>query len=132
MRLHKGRFLFVKESAVFQQCSDLLDGTDAHLVIDGSHKVCAVLGAVNVEVPLALQQLGGAIGQVGAQNGNQNTFFHSLVELLQTAGEQGDGGIGDDVLGTALLQLTGDFQHTLAGGDDVVIDEDGLKYHYTQ
>ena len=40
----------MKESAVFQQCSDLLDGiddgTDAHLVIDGSHKVFLVLAVI--------------------------------------------------------------------------------------
>ena len=124
-------------SAVLQQGLDLLDGiddgADTHFVVDGGHEVGAVLGAVHIEVPAALQQLGLAVGQVGAQDGGQNALLHSLVELLQAAGEQGEGGVGDDVLGAALLQLTGNFQHALAGSDDVVSDEDGLAFHaFTQ
>ena len=58
-------------SALLQQSFDLLDGiddgADAHLVVDGSDEVGAVLGAVNIKVPAALQQVGLAVGQVASQ-----------------------------------------------------------------
>ena len=102
--------------AAAQQSLDLLDGiddgADAHLVVDGGDEVGAVLGAVHVERPAALEQLGVAVGQVGAQDGGEGAVGHSGIELAQAAGEQGEGGVGDDVLCAALLQLTGNFQHT--------------------
>ena len=98
-------------------------------MVDGCNKVCSILGAVNIEVPAALQQLGLAVGQVGTQHSGQNAFLNSLVELSQTTGEQGEGSIADDIGSAALLQLATNFQHTFAGGNDIVSDEDGLAFH---
>lgn len=98
-------------------------------MVDGSHEIGTVLGCVHVEVPIPLQQFGLAVGQVGAQHSGEDAVFHGLVELVQAAGEQGEGGVGDDVLGAPLFQLTGHFQHALAGGNDVVGDEHGLALH---
>ena len=58
-------------------------------MIDSRNEVGTVLGAVNIEVPAALQQFRLTVGQVGAQNSSQGAFSNSLVELLQAAGEQG-------------------------------------------
>jgi len=98
--------------AVCQQVLDLLQGVDdagnGHIVVQCHHKVGSVLGNIHVHIPVAGQQLGHTVGQVGAHNVGQGAVCHSLVELLQTAGEQGEGGVGDDVGSTALLQVAGD------------------------
>ena len=61
--------------AVRQQSVDLLhgiaDGRDGHVVVDGCNEVSGVLGAVHIEIPVAVQQFGLPIGQVGAQNSGQ-------------------------------------------------------------
>jgi hypothetical protein len=73
-------------------------------MVDGSHEVGAVLGAVHIEVPVALQQLRLAVSQVGTQDSSQSALSNSLVELLQAAGEQREGGVGNDALGAALRE----------------------------
>ena len=113
-----------------QQGADLGHGVDdagnALVVVDGSDEVGGVLGHVNIVVPLALQQFGLAVGQVGAQNCLDDAVVVRLVELLQTGGEQREGAAGKDVAGAAHLQLVADVQHGLAGGDDVIRDKDVL------
>ena len=52
-----------------------------------------------------------------------------LETLLSAGGEQREGGVGKDLAGAAHLQAVGDVQHALAGGDDVVGDEDILALH---
>src|SRR5699024_1132064 len=52
-----------------------------------------------------------------------------LVKALQAVGEDGVGGVGENPLGLALLQVVGNVQHGLAGGDDVVGDEHVLAGH---
>ena len=113
-----------------QQSLDLLDGVDdagnGHVMVQGHDEVCGVLGDVNIDVPVTGQQLRHTVGQVGAGDVVQNAVGHSLVELLEAAGEEREGGVGDDALCAALFQVGGNFQHALAGSDDVVSDEDGL------
>ena len=95
-------------------------------MVDGSDEISGVLRQINIKVPGALQQLWLAVGQVGAQHSLDDTVIVGFVELIQTGSEQREGGAGKDVLGTAHLQLIADVQHGLAGGDDVVGDEDVL------
>ena len=102
------------------------DAGNAHIMVDGSDEISGVLRQINIKVPGALQQLRLAVGQVGAQHSLDDAVIVGLVELLQTGGEQREGAAGKDVAGTAHLQLVGDVQHGLAGGDDVVGDEDVL------
>ena len=119
--------------AAAQQHIDLLhriaDGRNGHIMIDGCNEVSSVLGAVNIKVPAALQQFGLPVGQISTQHCSQDAFLHSLVELGQTAGEQGECGIANDVLCAALLQLTGNFQHGFAGCDDIISNEYSLAFH---
>ena len=113
-----------------QQSLDLLDGVDdagnGHVMVQSHDEVCGVLGDVNIDVPVTSQQLRHTVGQVGAGDVVQNAVGHSLIELLEAAGEEREGGVGDDALCAALFQVGGNFQHTLAGSDNVVSDEDSL------
>ena len=78
-----------------QQGLDLLDGVDdagnGHIVVQGHDKVSGVLGDVNIDVPVAGQQLRHPVGQVGAGDVVQSAVGHSLVELLEAAGEEREG-----------------------------------------
>ena len=117
----------------FDLLHGITDGGDGHIVIDSGYKVGGVLGAVHIKVPRTLQQLRLPVSQIGTQNGSQRTGCNSCVKLLQTAGEQGEGGIANDVLGTALFQLAGNFQHTFAGGNDIISNENSFSFHaFTQ
>ena len=98
-------------------------------MVQRHHEVGSILGNIDIDVPVAGQQLRQTVGQVGAHHVVQRTIRHSLVELCQTAGEQREGGVGDDAASTALFQVAGNFQHALAGSDDVVRDEDSLALH---
>ena len=63
-----GRYLldFRRSLAALQQRIDLdhgiADCTDRHIVVDRRHKVSGVLGAVNIKIPAALQQLRLPVG----------------------------------------------------------------------
>ena len=96
------------------------DGRNVLVMVDGGDEVSGVLGDVHVIVPLALQQLRLAVGQVRAQHSLDDAVIVGLVELVQTGGEQREGAAGKDVTGAAHLQLVGNVQHGLAGGNDVV------------
>ena len=75
-----------------QQSLDLLDGVDdagnGHVMVQGHDEVRGVLGDVNIDVPVTGQQLRHTVGQVGAGDVVQNAVGHSLVELLEAAGEE--------------------------------------------
>ena len=74
-------------------------------MVQGHDEVCGVLGDVNIDVPVTGQQLRHTVGQVGAGDVVQNAVGHSLVELLEAAGEEREGGVGDDALCAALFQV---------------------------
>ena len=109
-----------------QQSLDLLDGVDdagnGHVMVQSNDEVRRILGDIDVHVPVAGQQVGHTVGQVGAHHVVQHPVGNGLIELCEAAGEQREGGVGDDALGAALLQVAGNLQHTLAGSDDVVGD----------
>ena len=113
--------------ALSQQGLDLgngvTDGRNGHVMVDGCDEVGSILGAVHVIIPITGKQLGLAVGQIGTQHSGQNAILHCLVKLCKAAGEQGEGCVADDVLGTTLLQFAGNLQHGFAGGNDVINDE---------
>ena len=98
-------------------------------MVQSGDKVGDVLGDVHLVEPGAVLQLLGAVGQVGAEHAVDNALPVGLVKALQAVGEDGVGGVGENPLGLALLQVVGNVQHGLAGGDDVVGDEHVLAGH---
>src|SRR5699024_9895597 len=74
------------DAVAVQQGADLgdrvNDAGNALVVVDGGDEVGGVLGHVHIVVPLAAQQLGGAVGQVGTQHGGHDAVLVSLVELV--------------------------------------------------
>ena len=82
----------------------MLDAGNRHIVVQCHHEVGSILGDIHVNIPVAGQQLGLAVGQVGAHNVVQLAIGNCLIELLQAAGEQREGRIGNDAGSTALLQ----------------------------
>src|SRR5699024_7995913 len=81
------------------------NGRDGHVVVQRQHEVSRILRHVHVQVPVALEQLGLAVGQVGAHHKVQHALLHGGVELGQAGGEQGEGGVRNDAGRAALLEL---------------------------
>ena len=119
--------------AVGQQNVDLLhriaDRRYGHIVVDSCDEVSGVLGAVNIKVPVALQQLRLTVGQIGSQDSSQGAILHSFVKFGKAAGKQREGCVADDVLCATLLQLAGNLQHGLTGSNDVIRNENSLAFH---
>ena len=71
--------------AVCQQVLDLLQGVDdagnGHIVVQCHHKVGSILGNIHVHIPVAGQQLGHTVGQVGAHNVGQGAVFFKSVPV---------------------------------------------------
>lgn len=55
-----------------------------HVVIDGGDKIGDVFGHIHLVEPLALEQLGRAVGQIGAQYAGDDAFLICLVKGGQT------------------------------------------------
>ena len=98
-------------------------------MVQSGDKVGDILGHVHLIEPRTILQPFGAIGQVRAKHAVDIAVLIGFVKALQAIGEDAVGGIGEDPLGVAGLQIVGDIQHGLAGGDDVVRDEHILASH---
>ena len=98
-------------------------------MIDGCDEVCGILGAVNIEVPLAGQQFRHTVSQVRTQNSSQDTLLNRFIKSGQATGEEGEGCVADDILGAAGLQLACNLQHGIAGRNDIVRDKYGLTFN---
>ena len=51
---------------------------------DGGDEIGGVLGDVDIVVPFATEQLGRAVGQVGAEHGGDDAVLVRLVKTVET------------------------------------------------
>ena len=78
-------------------------------MVQSINDVSNVLTHITVDIPLSLKQFRSLVDQVGGQNLVDNAVLVSLVELVQTVGEEAEGGEDEDLVGFTLLQSSGNF-----------------------
>ncbi len=97
-------------------------GVMVHEVDQGSHELAHV----------RLDEIGPGVKhrrevrQVCSHHFVEMPLLVGFIEGLQAIGEQPEGTADEDAPGVHLLQLPGGVQHALAGGDDIVYDDDIL------
>ena len=95
-------------------------------MVQSINDVSNVLTHITVDIPLSLKQFRSLVDQVGGQNLVDNAVLVSLVELVQTVGEEAEGGEYEDLVGfyapSEQRQLP---KHAFTGGDHI-IDNDHI------
>ena len=76
---------------------------DRFVVVERVDDVCHVLAHINLRVPLAGLQLGGAVNEVGGEDTGDRAVSVSLVKLVQTVSEQTERVEAEDAVCTYII-----------------------------
>ena len=78
-------------------------------MVQSINDVSNVLTHITVDIPLSLKQFRSLVDEVGSQYLIDDAVLISLVELVQTVGEETKSGEDEDLICLALLQSSGNF-----------------------
>ena len=98
-------------------------------MIQGINDVGNVFAQVAVGVVRLLEQFRCLVYQVGGEDVVKQAVFISLVELVQSIGEQTEGSADKDLACFALFQLRSNFQNAVSGRNHIVNDDHVLSFH---
>ena len=102
---------------------------DGAVMIQRIDDICDVFAHIAVDIVRFGKKFRCLVGQIRCYHAVDNAIFHCLVELVQTVGKQTKGRDNEDAVGLALLQFCCHINHTLAGRNHIIYDNDILTLH---
>ena len=108
-------------AALEKQLADFLvrvdDRADRHVVVDRGDEVGDILGDVDLVEPFAREQLGGTVGEVGAEHAGEEPLLVGPVELVKAVGEAPETYVTEEIYEILRINLSG-----LMGDKDDYLD----------
>ena len=98
-------------------------------MVDDVDDACQVFAHVCFHIVGLCEKLCRAVIQVGGDDLVRPAFLVVFIEFVQTVCEKTVGGADEYTACLALLQLAGNIQHTLAGGNHIIDDDHILAFH---
>ena len=97
-------------------------------MIQSINQKCNVLAHITINIVRAAKKLRGLVNQVCSKNSGKDTVLICLVKLFKSVGKQAKGGKDEDLPGSAVFKLSGDFKHAVPGGDHIIYDNHILSF----